>query len=29
MAAVLIRFSLNYEKWNSKMSSWLKRNPFL
>ena len=29
MAAVLIRFSLNYDKWNSEMASWLKRNPFV
>ena len=24
-----IRFSMNYDKWNSEMSSWLKRNPFV
>ena len=24
-----IRFSLNYDKWNNEMSSWLKRNPFV
>ena len=24
-----IRFSLNYDKWDSEMASWLKRNPFV
>ena len=24
-----IRFSMNYDKWNSEMSSWLNSNPFV